>query len=85
MLLAAGCRKKPTSTTTLLHQAARAGNIEQIQSLVSKGTDINVKDWLDKTPLHYAAFYGYRDVAALLVANSANINVEDRGGPGAAA
>jgi len=84
MLLAVGCRKKPRATktrkdlteTTILLQAARVGDIERIQSLVSSGAGVNVKDKNGSTPLHYAAKYGHKDMAELLIAKGADINAK---------
>jgi len=60
----------------MLHQAVRDHDIEQIQSLISKGTDINEKDWLGYTPLHWAIYFGYFDVAEILIAAGANPNIK---------
>ena len=79
-LLAAGCRKKPTAITTPLHQAARAGNIEQVQSLISNGADVNVKDEDGGTPLHEAAFKGHKEVTELLISNRADVNAKNKDG-----
>ena len=70
MLLTIGCRKKPTVNPEALHQAVRAGNIKQIQSLIAKGADINAKSRSDRTPLHWAALMGHKDVLELLIAKA---------------
>ncbi len=63
-----------------LHKAAAEGDIEQIESLISKGVDVNIKDESSATPLHTAAYYGQRDVAQILIAKGANINATNESG-----
>lgn len=56
--------------TKPLHQAAEKGDIDQVQSHISQGADVNAKDDRNSTPLHYAAWKGHKDVAQLLIANA---------------
>ena len=65
-------------TTTLLYQAAGTGDIKQLQSLISSGADVNVKNEYGYTPLHRAAEHGYKAVVELLIANGANVNAKDK-------
>lgn len=89
ILLAGGCKKKPVNiaarqrpagATTPLHVAANAGDIEQIQLLISRGAEVNVKDKFGETPLHIAADKGYKNIAELLIINGANVNASDEDG-----
>jgi hypothetical protein len=59
----------------MLHQAVRDYDTPHIRSLLSKGADINEKDWLGYTPLHWAAYFGYPDVAEILISEGANPNL----------
>jgi hypothetical protein len=59
-----------TMATKPLHQAAEKGDIDQVQSHISQGADVNAKDDRNSTPLHYAAWKGHKDVAQLLIANA---------------
>jgi ankyrin repeat protein len=54
-----------------------SGDIDQIKSLISRG---NAKDRSDRTPLHYAARWGHKDVVELLLAKDADVNVKDNQG-----
>jgi beta-lactamase regulating signal transducer with metallopeptidase domain len=47
--------KKPTKS---LHQVAADGDIKQVKSTISKGTDVNAKDRMGKTALYRAAEKG---------------------------
>jgi ankyrin repeat protein len=66
LLVEAGCRRKPAGTPTTLHQAVRAGNIEQVQSLISGGAEVNGKDEGGWTALDEAFRRGHEDVVELL-------------------
>lgn len=41
VLVAVGCRKKPTIPPDVLHGTAQAADIERVQSLISPGADVN--------------------------------------------
>ena len=40
-------------------------------------SDVNGKDQNGKTPLHYAAWKGHKEIAELLIANGADVNAKD--------
>jgi ankyrin repeat protein len=72
--------KARSNSPQTLHEAAAAGNLEQVKKLVAEGADVNAKDEDGRTPLHSAAWYGREDVAAVLLAHGANINEADGSG-----
>ena len=51
-----------------LHDAARRGDIEDVERLLLLGHEINAKDENDATPLHWAANSGHSAVTKLLIA-----------------
>ena len=63
-----------------LHEAAAAGDIEQVKSLISKGADVNSKDNRGTPALQLAAEKGHRDVVELLINKGADINAKSNGG-----
>jgi ankyrin repeat protein len=63
--------------TTLLHKAAREGNVAVVRHLISQGLNVNVRDKSGFTPLHSAASGGRTEVARYLVSQGANVNVKD--------
>jgi len=77
--------KPQTQSTTPLHEAARAGDIEKVKALISNGADVNAKDTsqlatMGMTPLHYAALYGHKDIVELLIVKGADLNAKDQEG-----
>ncbi len=69
-----------TKSTHPLHEAAAAGDVDQVKLLISKGADVNEKDKDGRTPLHAAAWRARKEVAAVLLAHGANINEADGSG-----
>jgi hypothetical protein len=59
---------------TLLYWAVHSGNIEATKLLIEKGALINQKDQFGRTPLSVAAYFGFVDIAKLLLKNNAKID-----------
>jgi len=57
-----------------IHLAACRGDLDKVQTLLEKGTDVNTKDEFGCTPLHWAARARSPEVADLLITNGADIN-----------
>ena len=58
--------------------AAEAGDLDFVNRLIAVHmADVNVKDDIDRTPLHYAANNGHAAVLATLIAARANVNAQD--------
>jgi ankyrin repeat protein len=55
------------NSTHALHEAVQAGDLEHVTVLL-KNNPVLVfsEDWNGDTPLHLAAYFGYRDIAELL-------------------
>jgi uncharacterized glyoxalase superfamily protein PhnB len=61
--------------TPLLHLAAAAGHLDCVKLLLKCGTDINLRDKLDRaTPLHWAASRGHIDVVKHLAESGADLD-----------
>lgn len=81
----AAVAKKWESTTkklkkngfTLLHCAAMLGKIEIVKNLVSKGVDVNAKDYKGGTPLLAAADV---ETAKILISSGADVNAKTDNG-----
>ena len=60
-----------------IHVAALDGNIEAVKQHLANGTDVNVKNNFESTPLHSASGGGHKEIANLLIAKSADVNARD--------
>jgi hypothetical protein len=61
-----------------LLQAARDGNLEQVEALLRQGATVTVTDENGLTPLHEAAGGGHEAVARLLLEQGANVAARDQ-------
>ena len=69
------------SNATPLHDAARDGNLDEINRLIANGADVNAKDdgWI-WTPLHPACKYGHEEVVKVLIEAGADVNAKSSTG-----
>ena len=67
----------PSETEIALVNAAYKGSIEEVKQHLAAGVDVNAKDKMGTTPLHYAAGRGHREIAELLIAKGADVNAKD--------
>lgn len=51
--------------------------IEMLNTLIDNGADINKHDSQERTPLHLAISYGYRDVVGFLIKKGSIVNIKD--------
>jgi ankyrin repeat protein len=65
---------------TLLYKAARAGNVDMVEMLLSAGANVNARSGYETTPLHWVARSGNRDIAEMLVDKGADVNARDSSG-----
>ncbi|KAL8848146.1 MAG: hypothetical protein Q9221_006832 [Calogaya cf. arnoldii] len=63
---------------TPLHEAARSGRVQLVQSLLQRGADANLPDIDGWTPLHHAALNGYDEIVELLLASGADVHARDK-------
>ena len=79
---AAKTDQSPVKTPNIsIHAAVRTKNIVAVKQHLAAGTDVNAKfskwGW---TPLHYAAGEGHKEIAELLIAAGADMNVKNKDG-----
>ena len=64
-----------------LHDAARSGNLELVQALLTAGAPVDAKkSWSLMTPLMWAARGGRMDLCQLLIAANAQVDAKFSGG-----
>ena len=72
-----GCAKAPDIS---IYNAAYDGNIEAVKQHLAAGEDVNEKNTNSWTLLHYAAYYGHKEIVELLIANDAAVNAKTEAG-----
>ncbi len=65
-------------TAEMLGQAARAGRLETMETLLSSGMDPDLTDQYGKTPLYYAVSFNQKQMVTLLLDHHANPNASDQ-------
>jgi uncharacterized protein len=60
-----------------LHYAARDGDLQSVQKLVTAGADVNLQDKMGWTPLHFAAQARSEVVTKHLLEHGASVEIED--------
>ncbi|WP_338482336.1 ankyrin repeat domain-containing protein [Wolbachia endosymbiont (group A) of Ophion costatus] len=65
--------------TAKLLKVAKSGDIQEVNSLINKGANVNATDQDGKTPLHWAAVKGHEEVVeALLGKHGIDVNLADK-------
>jgi len=64
-----------TETTSSLHEAIVAGDIDEIKRLIDEGADVNAKDESGYTALYYAIWNEDKALIELLVSKGADVNL----------
>jgi ankyrin repeat protein len=70
----------PPAQAGALHDAAKAGELEQVKALLDKGADPEARDNNGESPLNWAALAGHRKVAELLIERGAAVDGRNNGG-----
>ena len=60
--------------SSLIHDAALDGDIDEVQRQLDAGVDPNLKSSKGATPLFYAVYGGHRKIVELLITRGADIN-----------
>ena len=70
----------PKAPDISIHEAVIDGNIKAVKQHIAAGTDVNMKDDVGLTPLHFATGEGHKEVAELLIGKGADVNMKRKGG-----
>lgn len=69
-----------SSHDALLLISSETGDVKSMEAHLRNGADPNIKDYMQRAPLHHAAFIGESDAVDLLIENGADVNAVDREG-----
>ena len=73
--------KKDEDGNSAIHIATRKAFLITVQYLIENlNFDINLKGFLDRTPLHYACLYGHHNIVEYLISKGANIEAKEING-----
>jgi len=72
--------KKVQFAKPLLHWACENGYKDLASALVSRGAEVEARDWVGATALHYAASGGSEYLTAFLIEHGADVNALDTNG-----
>ena len=73
-LLALNAAALATESQFSLHDAAKAGNVDQVRRLIAEGAEVDLSHGSD-APLHAAAAAGHLEVVEILVAAGADVGL----------
>lgn len=74
------CHEMLMKTESDFHEACRTNDIEQMKRLLSDDEDVNIRDQLDRSGLHYASANGHEEVVAQLFVQGADDDSADKHG-----
>ncbi len=63
-----------------LHEAAKAGKLDEVKSFLLRGADVNAKDKDGWTPLHKAIIANQKDIAKMLIEKGPDLDIKDNKG-----
>ena len=72
-VLLVGCG--PSEAELALMDAAYDGSIEAVKQHLAAGADVNAQDPFRATPLHKAVVNSHKEIAELLIAAGADVNM----------
>jgi len=68
-------------SNTDMHEACQEGSLDHVEAMLGKDQTLaNLKGSMGRTPLHYAASHGYKEIVALLLRKGASLEEKDDDG-----
>ena len=73
-MLLVGCAEAEIDRTLIA--AIARGDIEEVKQHLATGADVNAKNKVGGTPLHFAALEGRKEIVELLIAKGGDVNIK---------
>jgi len=77
-MLMMGCGKAEIDRTLIA--AIARGDIEAVKQHLAAGVDVNARNRVGGTPLHFAALEGRKEIVELLITKGGDVNVKTEDG-----
>ena len=74
-MLLVGCAEAEIDRTLIA--AIARGDIKEVKQHLATGADVNAKNKVGGTHLHFAALEGRKEIVELLIAKGADVNAKD--------
>ena len=75
------CQRLDTSDpNSMLIIASQLGDIDRVRLAIAKGAYVNYQDEKGGTALHWAVFYGHKEIVRLLLMQGADPLIRDKNG-----
>lgn len=71
------CMTEDDRLEDLFNAICITGDLALVKKLIDSGVDVNLKNVVENTPLHWCAYTNREEIARLLIAKGANINTQD--------
>ena len=73
-------RLDASDPNNMLIIASQLGDIDRVRLAIAKGADVNYQDEKGGTALHWAVFYGHKEIVRLLLMQGADPLIKDKNG-----
>lgn len=71
-------QEKQEQLNRKLFDAVKEGKLDDVKRYIKEGAHIHAQDKLKETPLFWAAYNDYLEIAQLLITHGANVNTRDK-------
>jgi ankyrin repeat protein len=79
-IMLVGCNQHAPAPDISVHDAVEKGEIEVLKQHLAAGTDVNARDNISMTPLHWAVGNDLHEIVSLLLNNGADVDAKNEDG-----